>query len=196
MMGIYHCNYQLVLTTSLPFVHTAHRSYLLNDLVKCSDCVKNGGSPLSTSWEVHWTLSFRGRRSRNKVTVGEPAIGSLIAGFCFLIQVVWVSIVCNLGACGVSLGERVWCLSGWCLLWKRLATFLVAYLEFMPVVSCTCKRCLCLSHPFLLFPLTCFLYGVRNLVAQEPPLQRYVQRGMVAAVEVVGKYDGKIQTRS
>ena len=29
------------------------------------------------SWEVRWTLSFRGRRSRNKVSVGEPAEGSL-----------------------------------------------------------------------------------------------------------------------
>ena len=29
------------------------------------------------SREVVWTLSFRGRRSRNKVSVGEPAEGSL-----------------------------------------------------------------------------------------------------------------------
>ena len=79
---------------------------------------------------------------------------------------------------------------------KRLATFLVAYLEFTLVVSCTCKRFLCLSHPLLLFPLMCFLYGVRKLVAREPPLQRSVRRGMVAAVEVLGKHDGKIQTRS
>ena len=28
--------------------------------------------------EVDWTLPFRGRRSRNKVSVGEPAEGSLI----------------------------------------------------------------------------------------------------------------------
>ena len=42
----------------------------------------------------------------------------------------------------------------------------------------------------------CFLYGVRKLVAREPPLQRSVRRGMVAAVEVLGKHDGKIQTRS
>ncbi len=28
-------------------------------------------------WEDHWTLPPRGRRSRNKVSVGEPAEGSL-----------------------------------------------------------------------------------------------------------------------
>ena len=31
--------------------------------------------------EVVWTLSFRGRRSRNKVSVGEPAEGSLTSSF-------------------------------------------------------------------------------------------------------------------
>lgn len=30
-------SHQLALTTSLPFVHTARRSYRLNDPVKCSD---------------------------------------------------------------------------------------------------------------------------------------------------------------
>ena len=28
----------------MPFVHTARRSYRLNDPVKCSDCVDDGGS--------------------------------------------------------------------------------------------------------------------------------------------------------
>jgi hypothetical protein len=41
--------HQLVLTTSLPFVHTARRSYRLNDPVKCSDRADEGGSPPSTS---------------------------------------------------------------------------------------------------------------------------------------------------
>jgi len=36
-----------------------------------------GGSLSATWWEVHWTLSFRGRKSRNKVFVSEPAEGSL-----------------------------------------------------------------------------------------------------------------------
>lgn len=70
-------SHQLALTMSLPFVHTARRSYRLNGPVKCSDCGDVSGLPLATSWEVHWTLSFRGRRSRNKVSVGEPAEGSL-----------------------------------------------------------------------------------------------------------------------
>ena len=32
-------------------------------------------------WEVGQTWSFRGSTSRNKVTVGEPAVGSLLMGF-------------------------------------------------------------------------------------------------------------------
>ncbi|WZZ78133.1 hypothetical protein YC2023_098705 [Brassica napus] len=70
-------SHQLALTTSLPFVHTARRPYRLNDPVKCSDRGDMGSSPSATSREVHYTLSFRGRRSRNKVSVGEPAEGSL-----------------------------------------------------------------------------------------------------------------------
>ncbi|WZY93811.1 hypothetical protein YC2023_066140 [Brassica napus] len=46
-------SHQLALTTSLPFVHTAHRSYRLNDPVKCSDRGDVGGSPSATSREVH-----------------------------------------------------------------------------------------------------------------------------------------------
>ncbi len=45
--------------------------------MKCSDRGDVGGPPPATSREVHRTLSFRGRRSRNKVSVGEPAEGSL-----------------------------------------------------------------------------------------------------------------------
>ncbi|WZZ15154.1 hypothetical protein YC2023_108243 [Brassica napus] len=44
---------QLVLTMSLPFVHTARRSYRLNDLVKCSDRGDVGGLPSATSREVN-----------------------------------------------------------------------------------------------------------------------------------------------
>ncbi|WZY99692.1 hypothetical protein YC2023_072021 [Brassica napus] len=46
-------SHQLALTTSLPFVHTAHRSYRLNDPVKCSDRGDVGGSPSATSREVN-----------------------------------------------------------------------------------------------------------------------------------------------
>ncbi|KAL5697108.1 hypothetical protein ACHQM5_031032 [Ranunculus cassubicifolius] len=46
-------SHQLALTTSLPFVHTARRSYRLNGPVKCSDRCDVGGSPPATSREVH-----------------------------------------------------------------------------------------------------------------------------------------------
>lgn len=68
--------HQIALITSLPFVHTARRSYRLNGAVRRSDglgsAVRCAPCP-----EVRRTLPFRGRRSRNKVSVGEPAEGSL-----------------------------------------------------------------------------------------------------------------------
>jgi hypothetical protein len=69
--------HQRALITSLPFVHTARRSYRLNDPVRPPDCGNVAGSPAAMPREAVQTLSFRGRRSRNKVSVGEPAEGSL-----------------------------------------------------------------------------------------------------------------------
>ena len=46
-------SHQLALTTSLPFVHTARRSYRLNGPVKFSDRGDVGGSLSATSREVH-----------------------------------------------------------------------------------------------------------------------------------------------
>ena len=69
--------HQRALITSLPFVHTARRSYRLNDPVRPPDWGDAFGSPDATLREAVQTLSFRGRRSRNKVSVGEPAEGSL-----------------------------------------------------------------------------------------------------------------------
>jgi hypothetical protein len=69
--------HQRALITSLPFVHTARRSYRLNDPVRSPDCGNAAGSPAVMPREAAQTLSFRGRRSRNKVSVGEPAEGSL-----------------------------------------------------------------------------------------------------------------------
>jgi hypothetical protein len=73
-------SHQLVLITSLPFVHTARRSYRLNGPVRTPDgrgnMVALHGVIMSAP-EVVQTLPFRGRRSRNKVSVGEPAEGSL-----------------------------------------------------------------------------------------------------------------------
>ena len=42
-------SHQLALITSLPFVHTARRSYRLDVLVKCSDWRPGGGSPLAVA---------------------------------------------------------------------------------------------------------------------------------------------------
>ena len=70
--------HQRALITSLPFVHTARRSYRLNDPVRPPDCGNAAGSPAAMPREAVQTLSFRGRRSRNKVSVGEPAEGSLL----------------------------------------------------------------------------------------------------------------------
>ena len=41
-------SHQLALITSLPFVHTARRSYRLDDPVKCSDRGIVAGSPAAT----------------------------------------------------------------------------------------------------------------------------------------------------
>ena len=65
-------SHQLALITSLPFVHTARRSYRLDDPVKMMD-----RKDTLFFLENIWTLLSRGRRSRNKVSVGEPADGSL-----------------------------------------------------------------------------------------------------------------------
>ena len=46
-------SHQLALITSLPFVHTARRSYRLNGPVKCSDSGKADGSPSASRLEVH-----------------------------------------------------------------------------------------------------------------------------------------------
>ena len=48
-----NAGHQLALITSLPFVHTARRTYRLNDPVKFSDFGDTGGSPLVTLREVH-----------------------------------------------------------------------------------------------------------------------------------------------
>lgn len=67
------------LITSLPFVHTARRCYRCwgdteERIARCK-CV-----PTFISQEVHPCSTSRGSKSRNKVTVGEPAVGSLSNG--------------------------------------------------------------------------------------------------------------------
>ncbi len=69
-------SHHLALITSLVFVHTARRSYRLDDPVSWLD---TGGKQAARPAleENLQTLLSRGRRSRNKVSVGEPAEGSL-----------------------------------------------------------------------------------------------------------------------
>jgi hypothetical protein len=70
-------SHKLALITSLPFVHTARRYYRLNDLVRFSDWPLSLSQDGFDGWKDNQTGSFRGSKSRNKVSVGEPAEGSL-----------------------------------------------------------------------------------------------------------------------
>jgi hypothetical protein len=70
-------SHQLALITSLPFVHTARRYYRLNGLVRLSDSKLGDRQRSDCGRKVSQTWSFRGSKSRNKVSVGEPAEGSL-----------------------------------------------------------------------------------------------------------------------
>ena len=64
------------MNTSLPFVHTARRSYRLDELVSKSEVTLVRSLSVSSVLETLQTRLSRGRRSRNKVSVGEPAEGS------------------------------------------------------------------------------------------------------------------------
>ena len=69
-------SHQLVVITSLPFVHTARRYYRLSVPVRFLDWRT---ANLRVSGERHEetrTGALRGSKSRNKVSVGEPAEGS------------------------------------------------------------------------------------------------------------------------
>ena len=68
--------HQTALITSLPLVHTARRYYRLDNLVSLPDCDYVSGNR-DLLREVTQTLLSRGSKSRNKVSVGEPAEGSL-----------------------------------------------------------------------------------------------------------------------
>lgn len=71
--------HQRALNSSLLFVHTARRCYRSNGLVSIREGSAVGvalaASPVP---ERLRTVSFRGSKSRNKVSVGEPADGSLV----------------------------------------------------------------------------------------------------------------------
>lgn len=70
--------HHIALITSLPFVHTARRYYRLEVLVRHLDLQSiERGNSFRDSGEVCRTQISRGSKSRNKVSVGEPAEGSL-----------------------------------------------------------------------------------------------------------------------
>ena len=70
-----NASHQLALITSLPFVHTARRSYRLDESMSPLEVLRKVSAGL---WaKIVQICSSRGRRSRNKVSVGEPAEGSL-----------------------------------------------------------------------------------------------------------------------
>ena len=93
-------SHKLALITSLPFVHTARRYYRLNGLVRSSDWSGVGFAVDSRCWEDDQTWSFRGSKSRNKVSVGEPAEGSLsIAVVC----ISWCFLQLAIACLGVAL---------------------------------------------------------------------------------------------
>jgi hypothetical protein len=85
-LSLYYCSLKTMKMKgwyTIPFgdivVHTARRSYRLNGSVKSPDSgIRLLGATLTAmSLEADLTSLFRGRRSRNKVSVGEPAEGSL-----------------------------------------------------------------------------------------------------------------------
>ena len=70
--------HQRALNASLLFVHTARRCYRLNVLVSSREgSAAARGRPRVPVPERLQTVAFRGSKSRNKVSVGEPADGSL-----------------------------------------------------------------------------------------------------------------------
>ena len=68
--------HQRALNMSLLFVHTARRCYRLNGLVSIREGVSAWWITIPVPERLQ-TVSFRGSTSRNKVSVGEPADGSL-----------------------------------------------------------------------------------------------------------------------
>jgi hypothetical protein len=90
-----NATHQVALTTSLAFVHTARRFYRLMVEVRFWDgecpAVYSAAVRATEQWsytpKLARILIIRGRRSRNKVAVGEPAAGSLrITIFSHLIE--------------------------------------------------------------------------------------------------------------
>ena len=97
-------SHQLALITSLPFVHTARRYYRLNGLVRSSDWSGGGFTVASRCREDDQTWSFRGSKSRNKVSVGEPAEGSLSYRHDY-------ACVCTSSCVSAAITLSIWCIA-------------------------------------------------------------------------------------
>lgn len=70
--------HQQTSNTFLGFVHTARRCYRLNGSMSRKEFGSFYGVRLvKETFELPQIVSFRGSKSRNKVSVGEPADGSL-----------------------------------------------------------------------------------------------------------------------
>ena len=67
--------HQLALITSLPFVHTARRYNRLSNLLRRMDAAVGCFGGLLAA-ELRLKILLEGCKSRNKVSVGEPAEGS------------------------------------------------------------------------------------------------------------------------
>ena len=165
--------HQRALITSLPFVHTARRSYRLNDPVRPPDCSFAAGSPAARPREAVQTLSFRGRRSRNKVSVGEPAEGSLPVFPPAPLRTVSV-----FRARTVSLSERVLCASASASVRGVVAQALLArpaavWPPRLPAVACPPleRRAARVRVVRVAWPLPCLQGAVLACVSRVAPVR-------------------------
>jgi hypothetical protein len=122
-------SHYLALIKSLPFVHTARRYYRLNDLVRTLE----GPAVVLIRKYCLWladkdvqTISFRGSKSRNKVSVCEPADGSLSSPQPRLVRPLFHYI-----------SEYEECVCALHLSRKRVAVY-VAYFALVPSTSTCC----------------------------------------------------------
>ena len=104
-------SHQLALITSLPFVHTARRYYRLTGLARTLDW-SPGGRQRSPGIlrETVPAWSVRGSKSRNKVSVGEPAEGSLMFPF----RLIAFHLFCPQCVCVTNRVSECFCALGGC----------------------------------------------------------------------------------
>jgi hypothetical protein len=134
-------SHKLALITSLPFVHTARRYYRLDVLVRHLDWVKIVAR-LPFLRKDFQTWASRGSKSRNKVSVGEPAEGSLTVNILLVRYVTtnsWVgSVACykttqwSLASLPCSTHRSEWCRcssNALCSLWPEFSGAVPSWLS-------------------------------------------------------------------